>query len=255
MTIVREDDDGIIPISAVDGEPDLLSRIESNLSAFGASTPTIASPKSTTASAASPPTRRRIEPPDVARRGPVRLPRLKIRPHTNPLATDHQATHLRSRGRGLWLSGRLPQPDSGMFDRLQNQYLGQESPPAKRRSAADRRRGDDSLSTTESRRCRRLRPVRKRSRTDRCLRGPTRHVGTAHPREWATDHQALAAATADQVDAFRQQVDARLSTLEALAAIDAVDMGGGVYPRRSTKTVQDNREEWVDALADLRARA
>jgi len=94
--------------------------------------------------------------------------------------------------------------------------------------------------------------VRKRSRTDRCLRGPTRHVGTAHPREWATDHQALAAATADQVDAFRQQVDARLSTLEALAAIDAVDMEE-VFTPTFYETVQDNREEWVDALADLQA--
>jgi len=255
MTIVREDDDGIVPISAVDGEPDLLSRIESEFERIWGehADDRLAEVDhrlgSQPADEEAYPNLRTWLAEDLFDYHVSKFDRTPIlwRLTTERLVSDPE-------GEGFGCLVDYHQLDSGMFDRLQNRYLEpRKALLRERRSAADRRRSDDSLSTTEK--------AAAADDYDRCESGLEQiavfedqlaTLAQPTPREWATDHQALAAATADQVDAFRQQVDARLSTLEALAAIDAVDMEE-VFTPTFYETVQDNREEWVDALADLQA--
>ena len=255
LKIVDQDSDGIVPLSDVDDEPDLLTRLEAEFERIWGdhATDRLAEVDqllgSQTADEEAYPNLRSWLVEDLFDYHVSKFDRTPIlwRLTTSRLVSDPE-------GEGFACLVDYHQLDAGVFDRLQNRYLEpRKALLRERRSAADRRRSDDSLSTTEK--------AAAADDYDRCESGLEQiavfedqlaTLAQPTPREWATDHQALAAATADQVDAFRQQVDARLSTLEALAAIDAVDMEE-VFTPTFYETVQDNREEWVDALADLQA--
>jgi len=144
------------------------------------------------------------------------------------------------------------QLDSGVFDRLQNRYLEpRKALLRERRSAANRRRSDDSLSASEQ--------ADAAAEYNRCESGleqisvfEDRLADLAQPdsREWPSENRDLAADAADLVAEFRQQVEDRLSKLEDLAAMKDVDMED-VFTPTFYSTVKENREEWVDALYDL----
>ena len=146
------------------------------------------------------------------------------------------------------------QLDSGVFDRLQNRYLEpRKALLRERRSAANRRRSDESLSTSEQ--------ADAAAEYNRCESGleqiavfEDRLADLAQPdsREWSAENRDLAADAADLVADFRQQVEDRLSKLEDLAAMKDVDMED-VFTPTFYSTVEENREEWVDALDDLEA--
>ncbi len=255
LKIVHEDADGIVPISAVDSEPDLLDRIIDEFERIWgehaadrlAETDQLLG--SQPADEEAYPNLRAWLEDDLFDYHVSKFDRTPIlwRLTTERLVSDPE-------GEGFACLADYHQLDGGVFDRLQNRYLEpRKALLRERRSAANRRRGDDSLSTSEK--------AAAAEAYERCESGLEQvavfedqltTLAQPEPREWPADQQELAATTAEQVDMFRQQVESRLSKLEELAAMDDVDMED-VFTPTFYETVQQNREEWVDALADLQA--
>ena len=144
------------------------------------------------------------------------------------------------------------QLDSGVFDSLQNRYLEpRKALLRERRSAANRRRRDDSLSTSEK--------ADATVEYDRCESGLEQlaafenqltELVQPNRREWPSETRETAVNAAEQVAEFRRQVADRLSKLETLNAMEDVDMED-VFTPTFYSTVEANREEWIDALVDL----
>jgi len=146
------------------------------------------------------------------------------------------------------------QLDEGVFDRLQNRYLE----PCKahlreRRSAANRRRGDDSLSASEK--------AAAAEEYARCESGLEQigvfeerlsELAQSSSRDWSEENQQIAEDAVQAVAEFRDETASRLKTVEELAQIDDVDMGE-LFSPSFYETVQENRDEWLDALDDLQA--
>jgi hypothetical protein len=146
------------------------------------------------------------------------------------------------------------QLDEGVFDRLQNRYLEpRKSVLRERRSAANRRRSDESLSASEQ--------AAAAEEYDRCESGVEQiavledrfaDLARSTSREWPKENQRLAESTVDKITAFRERTADRLETLDELAAIEDVDMGD-LFSPTFYETVEKNREEWLNALTDLEA--
>ncbi|TKX64298.1 SAM-dependent methyltransferase, partial [Halorubrum sp. SP9] len=144
------------------------------------------------------------------------------------------------------------QLDGSVFDRLQNRYIEpRKALLRERRSAANRRRSDDSLSASEQ--------AEAAEEYARCESG-LEQIGVFEdrladlaqptPRDWPEENQELAESAAKQVAEFRERTASRLETLETLADLDDVDMGD-LFSPSFYETVQENQDEWLDALDDL----
>ncbi|GAB3693990.1 hypothetical protein GCM10028858_03350 [Halorubrum pallidum] len=146
------------------------------------------------------------------------------------------------------------QLDDGLFDRLSNRYLEpRKALLRERRSAANRRRNDESLPTSEQ--------AAAAETYTRCESGLEQiavledrfgDLAEPTPRDWPAEAQETAAATAERVAEFRDRTADRLDALDSLAARDDVDMTD-LFSPSFYETVEDNREEWLDALDDLEA--
>jgi hypothetical protein len=151
LRILDEDDDGIVPLSDVGEEPDLLNRIEDEFERIWG---THASARlvevdqvlgSQTADEEAYPNLREWLEDDLFDYHVSTFDRTPIlwRLTTERLVSDPE-------GEGFACLVDYHQLNDGVFDRLQNRYLEpRKALLRERRSAANRRRGDDSLSATE----------------------------------------------------------------------------------------------------------
>ena len=169
---------------------------------------------------------------------------------TSRLVTD-------SIGEGFNCFVNYHQMDRNIFDRLQNHYIEPRKKLLReRRSAANRKRGDESLSASEQ--------SEAVQEYDRCESGLEQiavfedrlaELAESDPREWPDENQKLAAEATELVAEFREETESRLETLDGLAALEEdededVDMSE-LFADTFYETVEDNREEWIDALEDL----
>jgi len=171
-----------------------------------------------------------------------------------PIMWEFQTSRLvsDSTGEGFDCFVNYHQMDGSIFDRLQNHYLEpRKALLRERRSTANRRRSDDSLSTSEQ--------ANAAEEYERCESGleqvaifEDRFVELARstPREWPDANQEIAVTGAGQVAEFRMQTADRLEALEELAGMDDVDLEN-LFSPSFYETVEENREEWIDALEDL----
>jgi hypothetical protein len=146
------------------------------------------------------------------------------------------------------------QLDEGVFDRLQNRYLDPRKDLLReRRNAANRRRGDNSLSASQQ--------AEAAEEYTRCQSGleqiqvfEDRLAELAHddPREWPAEKQKIADSAADHVAQFRERTEERLEIVDALAAMEDVDMSE-LFSGNFYEKVGGQREEWLDALNDVQA--
>ena len=252
---VREDDDGIVPLSPVEGEDDLLTRIEGAFERiFGDHADARLAEVdrllgSRPADDEAYPNLRDWLEDDLFDYHVAAFDRTPIvwRLTTERLVSDPE-------GEGFGCLVDYHQLDASVFDRLQNRYLEpRKAMLRERRSAANRRRGDDALAAGE--------------RTDaaeayaRCESGleqiavfEDRLADLAQPvgRERSEVDRDRAAAAAEQVAAFRDRTAARLETLDALVALDEVD-AADLFSPSFYPTVRANREEWLAGLDALEA--
>ncbi|CAP15650.2 BREX-5 system adenine-specific DNA-methyltransferase PglX [Halobacterium salinarum] len=146
------------------------------------------------------------------------------------------------------------QLDASIFDRLQNQYLEpRRTHLREQRAAANSHRNDDSLSTSER--------AGAAEEYERCESGLEQlsifeeqlgGLAESDPRDWPESNQERAEEAAQRVAKFRNRTVSRLDTLETLANLDDVDMED-LFSPSFYETVQENKDEWIDALDDLEA--
>jgi type I restriction-modification system DNA methylase subunit len=254
LRVVHESDDGIIPVSAVDGEDDLMAHIQAEFErvwgeyadARLAEVDDVLGNVSA-AEEAYPNLRRWIE-EDLFDYHVSTFDRTPIlwRFTTARLVSDPE-------GEGFGCLVDYHQLDEGAFDRLQNHYLEpRKSLLRERRSAANRRRTDDSLSASEQ--------AEAAEEYARCESGLEQiavfedrlaELAQPEPREWSTKEQEIANSAAQRVAEFRHQTKERLEIIDELAAIDDVDMGE-LFTGNFYEKIEKRRKEWIDALEDLK---
>jgi hypothetical protein len=255
IRVVHEDDDGIVPISDVGGEPALLARIEREFERiWGAHAPTRLAEVDRvlgdrTGDDATYPNLREWLADDLFDAHVSTFDRTPIlwRLTTERLVPDPS-------GEGFACLVDYHQLDGDVLDRLQNEYLEpRKALFRERRSAASRRRGDDSLPASE-----RSAVAEEYARCESGLEqidvfeDRLAELATPAPREFPDETRRVAADAAESVAEFRDETAARLERLDTLAELDGVDMGD-LFSPSFYETVQENRAEWLDALDDLQS--
>jgi hypothetical protein len=144
------------------------------------------------------------------------------------------------------------QLDSGIFDKLKNLMEPRKSALRENRKDADRRRSDGSLSAEEQ-----SKAVEEYERCDDALRqidefeSTIRELGENNPRDWSKEDQELAENLAPKVREFRTRTKKRLKTLDQLREEVDEDWLEDMFSPTFFDRVDENREEWIDALQDL----
>jgi hypothetical protein len=143
--------------------------------------------------------------------------------------------------------------DAGLFDRLTNQYLEpRKAELRERRSAANRRRGDDSLSTTEQ--------AEATEQYERCASGldqisvfedVLQELGSTDERDFEDEGRQRVKELAPKVAAFREETCKRVDTLAELHERKGEAWFQETFSDNFWNAVDEWREEWVDALKEL----
>ncbi len=255
LRAIHDADDGIIPFSEVDGKDDLLTHVEVEFERVWGehATDRLAEADEVlgnrSASDEAYPNLRAWLEEDLFEYHISKFDRTPIlwRFSTERLVSDAD-------GEGFGCLMDYHQLDEGVFDRLQNSYLEpQKKLLRERRSAANRRRSDDSLTASEQ--------AEAAEEHARCESGLEQialfedrlaELVQSEPRQWSTDEQQAANAAAERVAEFRRRTEERLEIVDELAAMDDVDMSelftGNFYGK-----IEKQREEWIGALEDLEA--
>jgi hypothetical protein len=255
LKATNESDDGIIPVSDVDGEDDLLAHIEAEFErVWGEYADTRLAEvdevlgSMSAAEEAYPNLRAWLE-DDLFEYHVSKFDRTPIcwRFTTTRLVSDPE-------GEGFGCLIDYHQLEEGVFDRLQNRYLEpRKNLLRERRSAANRRRSDDSLSASEQAEAAEE-YVRCESGLDQIAVFEDRLTSLAQsdPRAWPPEAQQTADAAADRVAEFRERTADRLEIVDELAAMDDVDLAE-LFTGNFYEKVQGQRDEWIEALDDLEA--
>jgi len=255
LDVTSRKDDGIVPLSPVDDEDDLLTRIEAEFEhvwdkhadARLAEVDDVLGSENA-AEEAYPNLRRWLE-EDLFDYHLSKFDRTPIlwRFTTERLVSDPE-------GEGFGCLVDYHQLNEGMFDRLQNRYLeSRKTLLRERRSAANRRRSDNSLSASEQ--------AEAAEEYAKCESGLEQiavfedrlaELAQPDPRQWSTEKQQVADTAANRVAEFRRRTEERLKAVDELAAMEDIDMGG-LFTGNFYEKVENQREKWIDALEDLEA--
>jgi hypothetical protein len=143
--------------------------------------------------------------------------------------------------------------DAGLFDRIESRYIEPlKSSYRERRNAADQRRSDSSLSTSEQ--------AKAAEEFDRYERALTQinefqemalELSATHTREDDDSVQAIAQDLKPKVAEFRRRTETRLETLDKLKEEMDPDEFENLFSPTFYERVAENREEWITALEDL----
>ena len=255
LKLTHESDDGVVPITGLDGEDDLLGRIErefervwgEHAAARLAEVDDLLGSRHADEEAY--PNLRAWLEEELFDYHVSTFDRTPIvwRLTTERLVSDPE-------GEGFGCLVDFHRLDDGLFDRLQNRYLEPRKARLRdRRAAASRRRDDDSLTASEQ--------ADAAETYARCESGLEQieafedrlaDLAGTDPRDWPAENQELATEAAADVAEFRDRTADRLATLETLADREDVAMGD-LFSPSFYETVRENREEWLAALDDLEA--
>ncbi len=253
LRAIHDADDGIVPLSEINGKDDLLTHIEAEFERIWGqhATDRLAEADEVlgnrSASDEAYPNLRAWLENDLFEYHVSKFDRTPIlwRFSTERLVSDPA-------GEGFGCLVDYHQLDASIFDRLQNQYLEpRRTYLRERQTAANSRRNDESLSSSE-----RADAVEEYEQCESGLEQLSAfeeqlgELSEPNPREWPDKKQDRAAEAAERVAAFRERTVSRLETLESLADLEGVDMAD-LFSPSFYETVQENKDEWVDALDDL----
>ena len=145
------------------------------------------------------------------------------------------------------------QLDASLFDRIESRYLEPlKTEYRERRTAADQRRSDSSLSTTEQ-----AEAAEEYEYYESALaqinefQTAALRLSSSHSPERDEDSQSLAAELKPKVAEFRERTAERLETLDQLVDEMDPDEFEDRFSPTFLERVSENRDEWLDALEDL----
>jgi hypothetical protein len=254
MEAVREEDDGIVPLHGIDDQPDMLNRIvERFKDAYGehAEDRLIEVDEILGAESAAEeayPNLRQWIAEDLFN---YHVSRMENTPIVWKLTTERLLADSTGEGFACFLD--YHSLDSGLFDRLSNQYLEpRKAELREQRSAANRRRSDESLSASEQ--------AKAAEQYERCASGldqiavfedVLQDLGSVDEREFDESNRALVEDLAPKVAAFRGETRERVDTLAELHERKDSAWFKDTFSEKFWETVDKRRDEWRDALAEL----
>ncbi|GGN94924.1 BREX-5 system adenine-specific DNA-methyltransferase PglX [Haloarcula pellucida] len=251
---VREEDDGIIPLHSTNSQLDMLDRIiEQFENAYGEyaedrliEVDEILGAKSA-AEEAYPNLRAFIENDLID----YHVERMENTPILWKLTTKRLIAD--STGEGFACFVDYHSLDSGLLDRLANQYLEpRKAELRERRSAANRRRSDESLSTSEQ--------AEAAEQYERCASGLNQisvfedvlqELGSTDERNFDAEDRQLVEDLAPKVATFREETRERVDTLAELRERNGEAWFQDTFSDNFWNAVDEWREEWIDALGEL----
>jgi hypothetical protein len=143
--------------------------------------------------------------------------------------------------------------DSGLLDRLANQYLEpRKAELRERRSAANRRQSDDSLSASEQ--------AEAAEQYQRCASGldqiavfedVLQELGSPNERDFDDEDRERAKELAPKVAIFREETRERVETLAELHDRKSDEWFQDTFSNNFWDAVDEWRDEWIDALDEL----
>jgi hypothetical protein len=143
--------------------------------------------------------------------------------------------------------------NSGLFDRLSNQYLEpRKAELRERRSAANRRRSDDSLSASEQ--------AEAAEQYERCASGLNQisvfedmiqELGSTDERDFDDEDRRRVEELAPKVATFREETRERIETLVDLRERNDEEWFQDTFSNNFWSAVDEWRDEWIDALGEL----
>ena len=145
------------------------------------------------------------------------------------------------------------QIDQNLFDRIESRYLEPlKNEYRNRRNTANQRRSDNTLSTTEQ-----AEATKEFERYESALaqidefQEATLELSSEHLQDREEDIQLRAGDLAPKVAEFRERTKERLETLDEL--VNEMDTGEfeDLFSPTFLERVDENRDEWIDALQDL----
>jgi len=256
IRVIHEDDDGIIPLYDVEGESDLLTRIEGKFNRlFGEHASARLAEvdqvlgSQTADDEAYPNLRKWLENElfDYHMSTFDRTPTL-WRLTTERLVSDPE-------GEGFACLVDYHQLSPSLFDRIESRYLEPlKADYRERRTAADQRRTDNTLSSTEQ-----ARAAEEYERYESALtqinefQEAALELSSPHSRQREEAVQSVAAELVPKVAEFRERTAERLETLDNLVEEMDPDEFEDHFSPTFLKRVNENRDEWLDALQDLEA--
>ncbi len=254
MVALREESDGIIPLSEIDDQQSMLDCIVDQFhDAYGeyaedrlAEVDDILGTEA--ASEEAYPNLRAFIDDDLFA---YHISRMENTPIIWRLSTDRLIADADGEGFGCFVD--YHQVDGSLFDRLSNQYLEpRKADLREQRSAANRRRSDDSLSTTE-----------KASAADAyehytsaieqidIFEDVVQDLAKMNPREFDDDDRERIAELVPKIAAFREETKKRLDTLESLYEMKSEQWFKDTFSNKFWETIEEWRDEWLDALSQL----
>ena len=254
MEAVRQEDDGIIPVYETDDQPDMLDRIVERFEeAYGehADDRLIEVDEILGAESAAEeayPNLRAFVAEDLF---DYHVDRMENTPIVWRLTTERLVSD--STGEGFACFVDYHSLDASLFDRLSNQYLEpRKAELRERRSAANRRRSDDSLSASEQ--------AEAAEQYERCASGldqiavfedVLQELGSTDERDFDTEDRERVAALAPKVATFREETRERVETLADLRERKGEAWFQDKFSDNFWNAVDEWRDEWIDALDEL----
>jgi len=253
METVREDDNGIIPLEGTDDQRDMLDRIVERFEdTYGeyaedrlVEVDGILGAESA-ADEAYPNLRSFIEDDLFA----YHVDTMENTPIIWKLSTERLLADAKGEGFACFVD--YHQLDASLFDRLSNQYLEPRKVELReRRSAANQRRNDQSLSTSER--------ADATEEFEFCssaleqiaeLEEVMQELGSTSEREFDDDRERISE-LARKVAKFREETAERIETLEQLREMNGEEWFQDTFSDGFWDKVDEWRDEWLDALEEL----
>ncbi|WP_435065854.1 BREX-5 system adenine-specific DNA-methyltransferase PglX [Halobaculum sp. EA56] len=254
MEAVHEEDDGIIPVYGVNGQADMLDRVvECFEDVYGeyaedrlVEVDDILGAESATEEAY--PNLRAFIENDLF---DYHVNAMENTPILWRLTTERLLADSTSEGFACFVD--YHSLDSGLFDRLTNQYLEpRKAELRERRSAANRRRSDDSLSASEQ--------AEAAEQYERCESGLNQisvfedviqELGSTGERDFDDEDRRRVEELAPKVATFREETRKRVETLAELHERNSEEWFQDTFSDNFWNTVDEWRGEWIDALEEL----
>jgi len=254
MEAVREESDGILPVHGADNQADILDRIVERFEdAYGeyakdrlVEVDSILGAESATEEAY--PNLRAFIEDDLF---DYHVDLLENTPIVWKLTTKRLLADSTGVGFACFLD--YHSIDSGLFDRLANQYLEpRKADLRERRSAANRRRSDDSLSASEQ--------AEAAEQYERCASGldqisvfedVLQELGSVDERDFSQEERVLVEELAPKVATFREETRERVDTLAELHERKDEAWFQDTFSDKFWETVDEWRDEWLDAIEEL----
>jgi hypothetical protein len=254
LKVVREDTDGIVPITSIDTESTLLDRIIQTFEdLFGADAQERLAEidqllgNESAESVAYPNLQSWLEESLFE----YQVTRFENVPILWKLTTERLVAD--PVGSGFTCLVDFNSVENRLFDTLTNRYLEpRKAELRERRSAAERRRNDESLSASQQ--------AAAAEEYDRCVSGlhqieqfeeVMQDLAQPQPRDWSDSAQRQGENLEGLVRRFRNKTQQRLETIDQLRKQEDGDWFEETFSPTFLETVEENREEWLSALESL----